>query len=435
MIVLDPNDYFKSCLVDSRDFCKASKSFAQLYSSAKAASQGCASEQGLTGLLVFSVLASIPEFRPMPIDCSLADLTQTLDLRQQPKATEGTKIKLEFDRKTVDSAGSSQSAFSGNQSISSDTDWPKACDSLLRIITRVRAHGVSKTEPAAALPQIEGIISIAQKCEVIHEVQGAFESLFFGYVGSGKFWELIAQAPVGYLKIGIALKNLTVYDEAFKHLVGSSANSKAGKQFDGLPDEVQAIIHRRSRELYNLRRDINEDLLLISLVVDKDSTYTDEHVSSTVSQHNNPDVYSTVNIVRDWVAEHIGYLRGDTSRPPDSYYLCDHKHGCKTVAGFYRVVATGGDAYLPIDTVWETFNTDFLEADPDGEFDCDAVKPPLVSLKAKASEYVSGLVKSTLHLPGRDELDYLTCVTAGAEDVPWDVTCKDGDSEEDEDGD
>jgi hypothetical protein len=61
------------------------------------------------------------------------------------------------------------------------------------------------------------------------------------------------------------LKKLPVYEEAFKHLVGISAGSKADQHFDGLPDEVQATIQRRSRELYNLRRDVNEDLLLISL--------------------------------------------------------------------------------------------------------------------------------------------------------------------------
>jgi hypothetical protein len=96
----------------------------------------------------------------------------------------------------------------------------------------------------------------------------------------------------------------------------------------------------------------------------------------------------------------------------------------------YRAIAAGGEAYLPGDLVWDNFDEDFLY-DPDGEknFDCDVVKEPLAELKAKASEYVAGLVKSTLHLPSKDELEYLTCVTVGPEDVPWDVNCKDGESE------
>jgi hypothetical protein len=68
------------------------------------------------------------------------------------------------------------------------------------------------------------------------------------------------------------------------------------------------------------------------------------------------------------------------------------------------------------------------------QLDPDVVKEPLAELKAKAAEYFSGLFKSTLHLPSKDELEYLTCVTVGPEDVPWDVNCKDGGSE-DSDGD
>jgi hypothetical protein len=437
LIILDPNDYGKSCLVDSRDFGKASEPFARLHSSSQAESQGCASEQGLTALLLFSSTGSTPEFHPVPIDCSRTDLTQTLELQEQPKAwrqrAEGVRIKLESDPKNINNNKSDQASSSEESSKSSCTDWAKACDSLLRIITRVRPHGVSKTEPATALPQIEGIIRIAQKYDVIHAVQSDFDSLFFGYVGSGKFWELIAQEPVRCLKIGIALKNLPVYEEAFKHLVGIGANSKTGVHFAGLDVEIQATIQRRSRELYNLRRDVNEDLLLISLVPAHPAIR--DYPSSTVSQHDEPDAYSTVNIFRDWIAEHIGYLRGDTSHPPRKYYICDHSRGCKTVAGFYRAIATGGEAYLPGDLVWDNFDEFFLQVPEIGEqLDPDVVKEPLAELKAKAAEYFSGLFKSTLHLPSKDELEYLTCVTVGPEDVPWDVNCKDGGSE-DSDGD
>jgi hypothetical protein len=223
----------------------------------------------------------------VPIDCSRTDFTQTVELQEQPKArrqrAEGVRIKLESDPKNVNNK-SDQASSSEKSSKTSCTDWAKACDSLLRTITRVRAHGLSKTEPATALPQIEGIIRIAKKYDVIHAVQSDFDSLFFGYVGSGKFWELIAQEHVRCLKIGIALKNLPVYEEAFKHLVGIGANSKTGVHFAGLDGEIQATIKRRSRELYNLRRDVNEDLLLISLVPAPPAIR--EYPSSTVSPMN-----------------------------------------------------------------------------------------------------------------------------------------------------
>jgi hypothetical protein len=137
------------------------------------------------------------------------------------------------------------------------------------------------------------------------------------------------------------------------------------------------------------------------------------------------------------VLEHIGYLRFETTEPPHPYYLCGHKGGCNTVAGFYRNIAAGGEGYPPSDMVWQTFNTNFLEKDDEDQTkseNCDAVKGPLAELEVAASELVCDLIKSTLHLPTKDELDYLTCVMVGPEDVPWDVSGNDGDGE-DSDGD
>jgi hypothetical protein len=418
LISLDPHDYSKSYLVDSRDFCKASEAFARLYSSAVAASEECVIEHELKGFLILHVAGSTLELLPVPLDCALEYVTRTLEHEEyRIPVAEEAKIKVEFDPKTADNSVA--------------TNWSKACDSLIRIVfARKRTRGVSKTDLAAALTQIEGIVSIAQQYGLAHEIQSGFDSLFLEYIGNHRFWELIAQQPVRCLKIGIALKKLPVYEEAFKHLVGMSANSKAGKHFKDLPDEVQAIIQRRSQELYNLRRDINEELLLISFSTQENRKSPQEYPSSTVSQHNRPDDYSTVNVFRDWMAEHIGYLRGNTSGPAPEYYLCDHKRGCDTVAGFYRVIAAGKEAYLPGDTVWETFSEAFLHDPAEGEFGSEVVKVPLAALKEKAAEYVSSLVKSTLHLPSKDELEYLTCVTVGPEDVPWVISGKDEESED-----
>ena len=379
------------------------------------------------------VMGSTHVFLPMPLDYAFGPprtFHPAHDQNAVQGKTKGVKIKVEFDPKTAVKTGSDAKASTGKHTIASETDWPKACDSLLRsIITRNRAHGVSRKDLAAALSQIEGVVSIAQRYGLAHEIQSEFDSLFLGYVGNGKFWELIAREPVRCLKIGIALQKLPVYEEAFKHLVGISSNSKTGVHFEGLPDEIQAIVQRRARELYDLRRDVNEDLLLISLAAKPNQAR--EYPSSTVSQYNSPDAYGTVNIFRDWMSDHIGYLRGDTSQAPAPHYLCNHARGCSSAAGFYRCIATGGDAYLPIDNVWDDFNDRLLEDQDDMEtLNWDVVRLPLEALKEKASKLVNGLDKSTLHLPSKDELDYLTCVTVGPEDVPWDISGKDGESED-----
>lgn len=305
------------------------------------------------------------------------------------------------------------------------TNWCKAYESFFRIIAGKRAHGLPRNDPASALPQIEGIIKIAQEYAAIGAVQIPLHGLFFDYVGSGTFWELLAKEPVRFIKVGIALENLHVYEEAFKHLVGMSSSFKAGRKFAGLPDDVQAIISRRSFDLYNSRRDVIEALLLISLPVPKRkrSDPPSEYPSQVVSQHEGVNGYNTVNLFRDWLSAHIGYLLQETSRPPAPFYLCDHKHGCDTIAGLFRLLHRGGDAYLPFDKFWEDFASEFV--DGDDEDACDDVKKSLAALKARASEIVAWLVESTLRLSPNHELDYLTRVAVGQEEVPWNLDDED----------
>jgi hypothetical protein len=172
LISLDPDDYSKSYLIDSRDFCKASEAFARLYSLSVAASEECAIEQELKGFLILHVAGSTLELLPVPLDCALEHVTRTLKHEEYriPVADEA-KIKVEFDPKTADN--------------SIATDWSKACDSLLRsVFARQRARGVSRKDLAAALPQIEGIVSIAQQYGLAHEIQSDFDSLFLEYIGS-----------------------------------------------------------------------------------------------------------------------------------------------------------------------------------------------------------------------------------------------------------
>jgi len=100
------------------------------------------------------------------------------------------------------------------------------------------------------------------------------------------------------------------------------------------------------------------------------------------------------------------------------------------VAGFYQLVATGGDAYLALrDVLQELKRSSLVDLTSDKE---SFVKRSLGLLKNMAAELVKSLVRSTLQLPDKDGLEYLTCVLAGKEDLPWEVEC-DGDADCDED--
>ena len=204
-----------------------------------------------------------------------------------------------------------------------------------------------------------------------------------------------------------------MYDEAFKHLVGYGANFRDGKVVPGVSDDVQAIVQRRSRDLYSARRDVEEKLMLMSLT----GTNNEDYPSQYVSQHDRHVAYDTVNVFRDWINEHIGHLRKETSADPEPFYLCDHDI-CTHVAGFYQTIVDYN--YLDADEVYESFNDRYKSSRKEHqEAELEAVTQALSSLQDTAHAHVKKLSESTLHLADKSGLRYLTCVEVEADDVPW----------------
>jgi hypothetical protein len=429
LVILEPTDLSKSCLLDANTLRKTSGVLEKLYEDAQAKSEGCVSEQGeLTAILALSSAssASIPELFAEALDATIESvLPPKPNNTGRPRLTRSAKIKAESDQ------GDSSS---DDDSEMPKTDWPKAYESFFRILAGSKKNGIPKHDLSAALPQIQGVVDIALRHDAVHAVQSTFDSLFLGYVGKDTFWKSISEESVACIKIAVALRNRTVYDEAFKHLVGHGASFKHGIELDGVPDDVKAIIEHRSRDLYLERRDIEDELTRLTLPGNRSTTSSrnvhipTDYPSQFVSQHNQPIAYSTVNLFRDWITEHIGHLRLETEDDPPESFLCDHATGCDSVAGFFRTIKN--QTYLYPDEVWNNFNSDFRSPQP-GSFqkDRETMAKSLEVLKAKAANHAEEISECTLRLT--ENVGYLTCVTVEREDVPWDFGSEE-DSEEGE---
>jgi hypothetical protein len=418
LIILDPTDSNKSCLVDANTIRKTSDVLNKLYEDAQAKSATFVFEEGeITTLLVLSSAssASIPKLVPEALDATIESvLPPQPSNTDRPRLTRSAKIKAESDQ--GDSSSDDDSEIP-------KTDWPKAYESFFHILAGSKKNGIPNHDLSVALPQIRGVVDIALRHDAVHAVQGTFDSLFYGYVGKDTLWKSIATEPVPCLKIAIALQNLPVYEEAFKHIVGTNASFKHGKQVDGLSDDVQAIVQRRSRDLYLKRRDVEDELSRISILAHRTPTsraapVSQDYPSKYVSQHNQPVAYNTVNLVRDWMTDHIGHLRNETDQELPESYLCDHSRGCDSVAGFFRAIKTHN--YLNPDEVWDNMSDRFKDTQAQRHnLEREIVKNTLEVLKTKAAGFVEEISRSTLRLTG--EVGYLTCVKVEAEDVPWAV--------------
>jgi hypothetical protein len=418
LVILDPADLAKSCLFGVKKL-KAISTLQQLQQDSNDRSVGCTSEDELVGLLVLSTTSSsIPELLSLALDASFESLQSkyrpTPAESAKTRAAEKARIKAELSKESRDSGGADLAV--------PEADWARAYECFFRIIAgEDESAQLSWEDFAAALPQIESIIRVAEKYDAVHQMRKPLTGLLVGYIEEDTLYSTIANEPVRCLNVGVALQSRLIYDEAFKHLVGIAANFEDGRPFDGLSANVQSRVQSRSEKLCHQKGRVFSRLMALTLLAEKTGEPTPDYPTDVVSQHAQPEAYCIVNIFRDWMSEHTGYLESqpESAKPARKSYLCAHQTGCTTVAGFFRTISAGGDLYLPAEKVLEDWEAGEITVEDAGEELDDAMKTALAALKAEAARCVEDLVGSELKLRDRDSRDYLTCVKVGPQDLPW----------------
>jgi hypothetical protein len=419
LVILDPADLAKSCLFGVRKL-KAISALQQLQQDSKDCSAGCTSEDELVGLLVLSTTSSsIPELLSLALDASF----ESLQSKYRPTPAESAKTRAAEKARIKAELSSKESRDPGGANLAvPDVDWATAYESFFCIIAgEDESAQFSREDFAAALPQIESIIRVAEKYDAVHQMRKPLTGLLVGYIEVDTLYSTIANDPVRCLNVGVALQSRLIYDEAFKHLVGIAANFEDGRPFDGLSANVQSRVQSRSEKLCHQKGRVFSRLMALTLLAEKTGEPAPDYPTDVVSQHAQPEPYCIVDIFRDWMSEHTGYLESQpkSAKPARKSYLCGHQTGCTTVAGFFRTISAGGDLYLPAEKVLEDWAAGEIAIEDAGEGLDDAMKTALVALKAEAARCVGDLVGSELKLRDRDCRDYLTCVKVGAQDLPW----------------
>ncbi|KAK5121990.1 hypothetical protein LTR85_004562 [Meristemomyces frigidus] len=317
-----------------------------------------------------------------------------------------------------------------------DTNWARAYECFFRMMVNMPSISVQqvrmpKTAPTA-LPLLEGVVAIAERYDCVQTVGPAFKSLSSDWISNRTLYAAVAGEPARWLALAVKLESDLVYKEAFVHMAGQHPNF--ARPVDRVPEHVMASIVAQARELRIKRYEVDQQLLMTTLRVEKPARGKLGAVSGTVNQHLESRIYDIVNVWRDWLTEHMSYLHDGEAGSQDvtvpETALCDHptlgaasQAECLTVAGFYRLLDRGGDAYLPAEEVIQSWNQK-MYGDEFG-----TIRVNLSVLKAQAREMVGPLVRSSLQLAERERvaLPYLTCVEVGK--VPW------ASEEEEEDGD
>ncbi|KAI6898166.1 hypothetical protein KC318_g7683 [Hortaea werneckii] len=327
-------------------------------------------------------------------------------------------------------------------------DWPFAYSIFFRILLSTSNLSVARVGlpklADAALPLLESVMAVANfyDCE---PASLAFKTLSYDWITNGTLYPAIAAAPVRWLALAVKLQSELVYKEAFVHVVGLNSQKKV--DLDGLPESVVTLVKERVDQERMKRYEVDEELLLTTIRMQTTpagaakSTTVMTTKAAPVSQHRHSTVYDTVNLWRDYIADHLSLLKFLGATPSDGVStarptpMCSHptnvnSHAktstpeCLTVASFYRLLAQAGDAYLPADQVEAKWNSE------DYGDDFKTIRTYLAVLKKRAREIVEPLVKRNLFLDERERvrLEYLTCVEVGR--LPWGDGLGEGTGEE-----
>ena len=316
LIVLDPADFTKARLLHSSVLSSKAPKLEISREHPIVAAHGVLPSEGVKALLVLNIEAAsdgLPGLITQPLDYTHVPT-------QERTASDG-KTTPEQTVKTEAGAGAVE-----ERTHEPKTNRARAYDSFLRLIVTNKAFGINQQNFEAALPQIMGVVAIAKQLGAISSVRDEIELPFIRYIGSHTFWETIAKHPLQRIAIAVTLRNSVLYEEALKHLVGSSADYKAGIPYPNLPDNLQSIIVRKAQKLHTDRLEIDLELSGLNLTTKADGETIPVGIRQAVT-------WVTVSLFRDWMQQHIRYLRIEDSpviAPPQSL-LCDHGQRCTTV--------------------------------------------------------------------------------------------------------
>ncbi len=295
----------------------------------------------------------------------------------------------------------------------------KAFTTFLALVAGMPADtkGLFTEDAAGELLHLEAVIAIATPLAAEATLANAFPRLAL-------FWmhhnldAVIAKQAASWLQIGFILRQLNIYHEAFRHVAGAYPNWPWDKKHDELPDDVLDAIKQRSKSVREFRKDI--DLRLSTLSVQMGPRF--------VTSRQEPNEYHTSHVFQDWITSHLILLdqieMGTSAdegaiHPTSCPALCGHSRDCLTVAGFYRIISKGGDAYLSADQLVAGNGLLSKASLPVSGWDEGKVRKRLSQLKERAAQIVAPMLTSNSSFKEKETLGYLTCVEP-PEGVPWD---------------
>lgn len=315
-----------------------------------------------------------------------------------PTIIDGTKIKIEeasdetMPRSSADDPSARMAVFTYNALHTSAVQ----CYATVLATFYHLAPQLSKTDIATALVQGEKLVKVATYMGSMQIMCSHLGLAFSNF--RQELFVAIKKDPGRWINMGIALRNRSIYDECFVHMVGAYPMWEWPTKRSKVPDAVHRLVKHKATELRRMRIEVERDLTKINILVT--NMYDGTSHPPDPTRPREIETWVTVQYVRSEVYKHID----DVDEHPERAL-----HFGKLFRGIHRQNLPWLDTWKAREYCLRVRSMICMDLDED-----------MVTLRNEAAKIVKPLVDNQLMIePDTHGVGYLTCVKVQDSDVVW----------------
>jgi hypothetical protein len=266
---------------------------------------------------------------------------------------------------------------------------------------------ISTTDVHQAVEQAGLLVKVAALYQSLPSVR---PHICYSLLSHGRdLHSAILQNPPHFLLLSLKLRCAPIFREAIIHIVGQAPLWPWPVSRDVIPAKVLHLIETKIVDFRSAKNAVNTELFTSCLAKGN------ARITITKIDPGTLDTWVVVQMWHDWFC---GAVREcNTMR---------EKQGKVVEGNMYRLIARGGDSYLPIEDVLRVLRP--FKAQPGssewGNWQRKEVEEDLRMMKEYAAKAVKGLVINRAMINvmgGEDERDvgHLTCVKVEENELPW----------------
>jgi hypothetical protein len=253
-----------------------------------------------------------------------------------------------------------------------------------------------------ALRQVEAVVRVAELYGSIPFVRAHLANSLLQY--GRDLYEAILQDPPRWLQLSLYLESAPIFKEAAVHIIGNLGHWPwATVQLQDFPKDFRGpdgLFQKKVDELKLLMADTERTLFMTSINLKGEEGLlapTDKRTINT---------WYVVQLWKHWSSQAL-----TKDKVP--------KRTKRSDSTKYRLIAKGGDAYLPLELVINQIKA-FREPIRLTEADEQGIEEDLKMIKAFAQKQVGKLCANKSMLSAEEAgIEHLTCLGIGNDDIPW----------------